>query len=86
MIVDHRISIQLGALARPLAEQLDLPAEAVLHYQADSDAITRLAIRGLLTERETHSARKRLVKAISTDRTLPWADIDEEEEARCLTR
>lgn len=63
--MNSRISIELGALAPPLAEQLGLEStERLDHLQKDADALTRLRVRGLLTERESTAASKRLVKRI----------------------
>jgi hypothetical protein len=56
--------VVFGALARPLAEQLGRPAADVDTWQQDADAITRLKVRGLLTEREGHTARCRLLRLI----------------------
>ncbi len=56
-----KLTIHFGALAPPLTEQIkNLPEK----YEENSQAITRLFLHGLLTEAETHKARKRLVKAI----------------------
>jgi len=59
-------SVAFGALVPSLSNQLRLPARLVRHAQRDADAITRLAVRGLLTEREAHAARRRLTTRLST--------------------
>ena len=63
------LSLQFGAMAAPIAEQLadqDLTGNAhlVQHFQRDADAIARLQIRGLLPDSATQNARKRLLKRI----------------------
>ena len=64
-----RVEITFGALAKPLREQLALqclsPNNGVVrHWQRDADAISRLSVRGLLTEAGTSQARRRLLKNI----------------------
>jgi hypothetical protein len=62
------MDIRLGALAPSLVEQLDglgIPADKLEAINNDAHAITRLKVRGLLTERESESARKRLIKQIT---------------------
>lgn len=61
--------IQFGALAPRLAEQVGIRAytlqkriSILKHQQRDADAITRLAVRGLLPDAQVHAARKRLMK------------------------
>lgn len=56
--------IRMGALAPKLSEQIPGLPE---HFDRDADAITRLKIRGLLTDAEGDKARKRLIKAIEKD-------------------
>jgi hypothetical protein len=61
--------IELGALCPPIFQQLSgqgLEMETVYldHAEADATAITRLLIRGFLTDSEARKARKRLVKFI----------------------
>jgi len=60
-----------GALAPPIHEQLGLarptagsPAD---HWQRDADAISRLAVRGLLADSESLRARRRLLKRMERD-------------------
>jgi hypothetical protein len=62
------MDIRLGAMAPNLAEQLDglgIPADKLEAINNDAHAITRLKVRGKLTEREADAARKRLVKDIT---------------------
>lgn len=60
------MQIELGALAPSLIEQLagHIDADKLAILDADSDAITRLYVRGYLTPSATDKARKRLVKEI----------------------
>lgn len=63
------VDISFGALCPPLADQLPagtIPAETLDHLQRDADAITRLAVRGLLTDAQIHAARSKLVKKIAS--------------------
>ena len=57
-------SIELGALSKPIHEQLGRPIEYFEKEEAHAKAISRLHIHGLLTDGETLSARKRLMKII----------------------
>jgi predicted Ser/Thr protein kinase len=57
------MDIKLGALSPKLSEQIESLPEI---FDKDADAITRLYIRGLLTDLETKKARKRLVKMANT--------------------
>lgn len=50
-----------GAMAQPLHQQVGCKKITVSSQQADADAITRLAVRGLLTNSETRRARIRLL-------------------------
>lgn len=59
------ISITFGALADKIAIQVpELDKKVAIHFQKDADAITRLAVRGLLASHATTQARKRLMKNI----------------------
>lgn len=64
------MSITLGAMEPPLTEQLKGLAsnEDLSHLQRDAQAITRCHIRGLISDRESDKARRRLIKRI--ERTL----------------
>ncbi len=64
----QNFGLSFGALAPPLIEQVpELAALDALKFQQDADAITRLAVRGLLTEAEVHRARQRLVTRIAKE-------------------
>ena len=58
--------IRLGAITPPLKAQLQgiLPAGELDIYDKDADAISRLAVRGLITEAAATRARKRLIRSI----------------------
>lgn len=60
------MNVTFGALSPPLSRQLAgvQSREVIRHWQRDADAITRLAVRGLLTEREVGNARLRLCRQI----------------------
>jgi hypothetical protein len=68
----RRISFEFGALADPLDEQLERQGIVMdcSVLQRDADSISRLYVRGLLTEAETDRAQKRLrshvIKCIQT--------------------
>ena len=64
-----RYEIMFGALADPISEELrrqGLRASKVniAYWQRDAKAISRLSIRGLLTDDERGRARKRLLQRI----------------------
>ena len=63
----EKLTVRLGALAPPLAAQLGVPAPSMLHHQADLDAITRLAVRGLLPERQVVAARRKVLKNVASE-------------------
>ena len=60
--------LYFGALAPKLIDQLpdaaDILGSRMDPYQKDADAITRLKVRGIMSDNEAHRARTRLVKAI----------------------
>lgn len=60
------IEISLGCYSEKLSKQLAgrIHPDNLAHFDMDADGITRLYVRGLLTERERDSARKRLIKSI----------------------
>ena len=61
------MEIELGALARPISEQIKnagFELSGADAFDRDADAITRLYIRGVLTEGEAHKARTRLMKEL----------------------
>ena len=62
------LALTFGAFAAPLKKQLRghrVPSKDVAHFQADADAITRLGIRGLLSDAEKRRARQRLIDRIA---------------------
>ena len=69
-----KLSMSFGALAPPLAEQLPDGAKIkrtdLIHFQKDADAITRLFVRGYLSDAGTSGARKRLMQKILSSTTI----------------
>ena len=64
-----KVQIQFGAMVPLLETQLGHQGLKMLsgplhHVQKDADAIARLSARSVLSERETHNARRRLLKVI----------------------
>lgn len=55
------LHLQLGWPERPLPNRLT----ALWHLQEDADAITRLLVRRLITQKEADKARRRLVRKIA---------------------
>lgn len=55
--------IIFGAMVPSLKEQ-GIRAKNLEHYQLDADTITRLNLRGVLTDSEALKARKRIIKAL----------------------
>lgn len=67
--MNAKIIIELGALSDDLSKQLDsfglcAPKEKIEHLQQDADAISRLNIRGLISDSAAKQARQRLMKRI----------------------
>ncbi len=70
-MTDRNIRISFGALAPPIDEQLreqgfklDLDPLPRRHLQRGADEVSRLHVRGILTESETDKARKRIFQII----------------------
>lgn len=65
------IRLSFGALSPPLRQQFKdsgvRPPVGLKHLQRDADAITRLAVRGLLSEGEAGRCRVRLAQSIRKD-------------------
>jgi hypothetical protein len=63
------MELELGVFADPISIQLKsyLPVEKLKLLDLDADQITRLAIRGLLTESERDKARHRLINYIKKE-------------------
>ena len=59
------LELRFGALVPSLAEQLDCRPKEVELWQRDVDAITRLLVRGLITESAGRSARKKMLQRIA---------------------
>ena len=64
-----RLNIVFGAFASTLDYQLaavglNITKTELAHYQRDADALSRLLIRGLLTEGEGRIARQKLANKI----------------------
>mgnify|MGYP001582550218 CR=1 FL=1 len=63
------LQLDFGAMAPKIAEQITAagltanPAE-IAHCQKDADALTRLIVRGLLSESTIRNGRKRLMEYI----------------------
>jgi hypothetical protein len=69
----REICVTLGCYTDSLSVQLAdtrISAEDLCHYDRDAEAITRLYLRGLLTERERDAARRRLVRQIQKSLTI----------------
>lgn len=66
------ITIAFGAVheaENPISKQLQgmLSADVLHVYDLDAAAVTRLYVRGMLTEREAKCARKRLISRIARE-------------------
>ena len=61
------VSIELGFAAKPLKEQFpQLSDEVATALQKDSEYLSRLRVRGLISDAENNAIRKRLFKSINT--------------------
>ena len=68
MLGKEKLGITFGAMATPLRKQLEMTGMdvgSINHFQRDADAVTRLHVRGFLTDAETRKARIRLINKIS---------------------
>lgn len=67
----NKLNIKLGALAPKLIEQIKVKEkfqEKIVQFlQEDADAVTRLQVRGLLTDKESSLVRKRLFIEIQNE-------------------
>lgn len=66
----QRVEIHVGALVPSISEQLAeqglrLPHDDAKNYQGWADALVRLSIAGLVTERERSKVGQRIVKALA---------------------
>lgn len=61
--------IRFGALAPTISQQFKgvLPIPRLKLYDKDALALIKLSIRGVLTEKELHLARKRLVRMLEQE-------------------
>lgn len=64
------LELVFGALVPPIAQQLaaigiSATKKDLKHWQADADAITRLAVRGLIPSGAVRSARQKLIRKIA---------------------
>jgi len=61
------MGIYFGALCDPIKKQIGFDSEVIKHCQKDADAVTRLLIRGLMTESSGRVARNRIAKHIEVE-------------------
>jgi hypothetical protein len=64
-----KLRIAFGAMSKPLHEQISehgipVTQDEMSHYQKDAEAITRLRIRGMLSDKEVGNTQIRLMKNI----------------------
>ena len=62
------MQIRLGAFAKPLHKQLDVPSSKVKTEQALVDAYIMLRVHGIITDGEATKIATRIIKQI--DKTL----------------
>lgn len=70
-----RLNLSFGVLAEKLSFQLKdfgLPELELNNFQRDADAITRLSIRGLLSESTAKNARLKLLGKIHAEMIKLW--------------
>lgn len=68
----RNISLVFGAISPSIQKQLAkqrIKISLSPHWQKDADAISRLYVRGLLTDSQVHSARGKLLKQIAKEAT-----------------
>lgn len=58
------LQLAFGALVPSLAVQLDRRSSDVALWQKDADAITRLLVRGFLSDGAGRTARRKLMRVI----------------------
>lgn len=78
------MKISLGALEPPLTEQLAgvLPDKTLEIYERDAAAISRIHVRGIITNAQCDQAREKLIKHIQTSvKSLPPQPAASEQEA-----
>lgn len=59
------MELRFGALSPPLHKQIGCEPDDLEFEQKMADGIALCNIHGILTDREAHNARKRIVKRIS---------------------
>lgn len=71
------MQISFGVLAPKLKEQLKgyVSEDKLAHFDADSDAITRLYVRGYLPPSAVDKARKKLIKNL-TEATKDYVETE----------
>ena len=60
------MEIRFGALSDPLHKQLEVLPSIIELEQKLADAIVLCNIHGVLTDTETHKARKRIIKMLDS--------------------
>lgn len=79
------VTITFGAMSPQLREQLQhqgmrtRDANQLKHLQMDADAVTRLCVRGMITQGETHNARKKITKKIRALELMPLDTTNKED-------
>ena len=70
-MTEHRFHVEFGSLAPPIEDQLrdqglqlDMIPLSRHQLQCDTHEVTRLFVRGILTEAEAHKARRRILQII----------------------
>ena len=58
------MGIYFGAMSDPIKKQIGFDSVDVKHIQKDADAVTRLVIRGIITDSQANQARTKLAKRI----------------------
>ena len=61
----RRIALHFGALAQPIAKQLDVKPSRVAVEQKDADAVTRLLVRGLIAPKIAEQARRKILANVA---------------------
>jgi hypothetical protein len=60
------MKLEMGWAARPIAEQFpELKSKDAGHFQKDSESISRLKMRGLLTDSEHRAITRRFAKSVA---------------------
>ena len=72
MATNKPLTIQFGALAPPLVDQLrafnvQAIPDTINHYQRIADAVVLLRVSKIISESEAHKARVRITKKLRKD-------------------